>query len=186
VVFTYAIEEHHYDSIDAMLDLAGLQSLRVCGDGNCGYYSAIASCDGKAALDHLRSRGGGPSMRDYTSQQKLREACVRWLLNEDNRPYASLAFGRSESIQDEATGEFREVLKTPLERDDAAIKRHLQGKCSSRGGMGLYATSAMLRAMAAVKGVRLVCIDSSTSKTAALSFMPDPGVEGARESVSLS
>ena len=49
--------------------------------------------------------------------------------------------------------------KDPFECDTSSIKRHLQGRSSPRGPLGVYACNALLRAMAAVKNVHLVVID---------------------------
>jgi hypothetical protein len=84
-------EQHHYTDINEMLALSNLKGLKVCGDGNCGYYSCLASCDVRA-LDHPRS-SRGPTGRDYTKQTKLRIECVGWLLQTAQLPFCTLEAG---------------------------------------------------------------------------------------------
>ena len=52
-----------YDYVDEMLELADLESARVCGDGNCGYTASIAAgsenypaCPSRQAHDHTYCR----------------------------------------------------------------------------------------------------------------------------------
>ena len=164
-----------YGSLEQMLGLVGLRVLKVCGDGNCGYYSCLTSCNRKA-LDHPTS-GRNPTIRDYEKQAKLRVACVDWLLKPDQLPFCKKECGflvKHETVIHECTEDFcmngkcylsgMEVSRAcePLQRDDNAIKRHLKGKCSPHGPMGVYANGALLRAMAATKQVYLVCIDTSS------------------------
>ena len=80
-----------YGSIEEMLGLVDLRVLKVCGDGNCGYYSCLASHNRKA-LDHTSS-GRNPTIRDYEKQAKLRMACVDWLLNPEQLQYCKKELG---------------------------------------------------------------------------------------------
>ena len=136
-----------------MLNLARLQPLEVCGDGNCGYYACIASCNGKRALDHPASRRC-PTVRDYEKQQKLRQACVGWLLHNDQLPFCLQEGGFLAKKECNEKGEL--VPCVPFVRDNTAIKRHLQGKSRNADARGVYANDALLRAMAATQGVFLV------------------------------
>ena len=133
--------------------------LKVCGDGNCGYYACLTSCD-MCALDHPRSHRA-PTGRDYTKQAKLRADCVEWLLHADQLPFCLNEHGCL--VKHETVILDGEAVTRPCEppiRDDNAIKRHLQGKRSAGAPMGVYANSPLLRAMAAVKGVYLAVIDT--------------------------
>lgn len=51
----------------------------VAGDGNCGYYSALAS-GGEATISHCLT-GGEPTVADYAAQKELRKKAVAWLLD---------------------------------------------------------------------------------------------------------
>ena len=54
-----------------MLSLANLKLVNVVGDGNCGFYSFLAS---KGKIEHSkRARLGAPTAADYQAQQQLRE-----------------------------------------------------------------------------------------------------------------
>ena len=139
---------------------------RVAGDGNCGYYSCIISCDGVSALHHVRSRRR-PSAHDYQKQQKLSEDCVGWLLQKEQ-----LALCKHEQLgKVRADGK----LKESFERDNSEIQRHLRGKQSAGARSGEYAKDICLRAMAAHKQVYLVTINTATLKDSCTVYPPEGG-----------
>ena len=162
IIWTYPSvkKQHKYSSIEDMLELANRQRLPVKGDGNCGYYSIIASCDGRSALDHtsVRARSLNPSMRDYEKQTKLRRDCVGWLLKNENLPFCLMDRDRDVVKHQLEDGQWKPV--EPLQRDDSAIRRHLQGKTSSQGQMGEYCRTPLIRAAAACKECFIIVINT--------------------------
>ena len=87
-----------------------------------------------------------------------------WLLCPEQLPYCLKDCGTLVKHETVTLDDGEKVTRPcePLARDDTAIKRHLLGKMSAGAPMGVYAKSPLLRAMAAVKGVYLAVIDSST------------------------
>ena len=61
----------------------------------------------------------------------------------------------------------------PFQRDDSAIREHLQGRTFRGGPMGTYANNAMLRAMAASRNVFLVTINTATLSDICVVYPPE-------------
>ena len=99
---------------------------------------------------------------------------MKWLLAPEQAPFCKCEAGilvKHRSV--EVDGE--RVLKAcvdPLERDVSAINRHLQGKQSGQGAMGVYACSPLLRAMAAVKDVHLVVVNTHELQDMCTVYLP--------------
>ena len=134
----------NHESIHEMLDLANLRKVGVCGDGNCGFYSVLASAGG---LDHpWRTRVGAPSPNDYVSQQALRKECHDWL-----------AKGKGKGL---ASEQLKKDLQAnpPMDSPFSAerIQAILDGKKGPRDEMGSHCNSACMRAAAATNSVHLV------------------------------
>ena len=129
-----------------MLDLAHLRKVTVCGDGNCGFYSILASAGG---LDHpWRARTGNPSSGDYDAQQSLRKECHGWLTGKGKDCAAH-------QLNDDIRAN---QLNSPFTAQK--IKAILDGKKGPRDDMGSYCNSACMRAASAVHCMHLVVIDS--------------------------
>lgn len=131
--------------LEEMLSLARLVPLAVCGDGNCGYYSVLAS--GPLGLQHCKpGRIRSPTPADYNAQQCLREACVKWL-QQDSQLEIRKAFRSTEGVQ-------------PINSVEAIVAQ-LRGKTNAKEPMGVYANSLSLRAMANCEACNIVVINTS-------------------------
>ena len=137
-----------YDSVDDMLDLAGLEAAPVFGDGNCGYYACLEA-GAEGALTHCRrnARTISPSASDYQVQQDLRRRSVEWL-----------------SAKEQATLLKKEKFSS------AEVKEQLKGRQHRDGPMGTYANGPALRAMAAVEQVHLVVVTTFTGPSVGRGF----------------
>ena len=137
-----------YDSVDDLLDLAGLEAAPVCGDGNCGYYACLeARFEGALAHCRRNARMTSPTTSDYQIQQNLRRRSVEWLSGPEQ---ASLL--KNEKIS------------------SAQVEDQLNGRQHRDAPMGTYANGPALRAMAAVEQVHLVVVTTFTGPSAGRGF----------------
>ena len=165
-----------HSSLTAMLSLAALEVLRVCGDGNCGYYAAVASLgtlDPAALraidlweLQHAQAaaqgRGGMPTPDDYRLQEELRRRCVEWLQRAEHAHHRYVGTSSAPLVPDEQhPGRF----KTPPPPVASAMEVHRRN--------GTYATMPCLKAMAEVLKATIISIDSSKLYDRVPVFVPE-------------
>ena len=136
------------------------------GRGVHGLLPALAGRAPARRADAEPTRHGEPTFRDYEKQSKLRRECVSWLLKPEQLPFCEVEGGIL--VRQQLGG--GQVV--PFERDDSSIKQHLQGRMSAHRPLGVYARDALLRAMAAVKQVHLVSIDTSQLEDACTVYVP--------------
>ena len=117
-------------------------------DGNCGLYSSIESSQ-PGTLEHCAGQSGSPTSpttHNYEAQQTLRDIAVDWLLADDP--------GRRKLIVQEEL--------VAADGSTAAIHRFRRGKNAPGQPMGVYAPSALLRAVAAVLQCDVASVNSRT------------------------
>ena len=126
---------------------------RVCGDGNCGYYSVAAGTDS----DALRARGlwelqhagsTSPTPSDLRLQNRMRGLCVDWLQRPENATHRVVGTSGA-PLQVDETDPTR--YKTPPPPSASAMEPHRQN--------GTYANMAILKAMAEILDVTIISID---------------------------